>query len=350
MKRTQPESPPPDDTPATPDAAGTDAGTEYAGPSVRVLIVTHMSPSTSRPEHGSFVRDQVEALRRQPGVEVDVRSFAPGALSYALAAWKLRGAARRGRFDVVHAHYGLSGCSALAARGRPLVVTFHGTDLHHPLVGPLSRLVARLASLPATVSASLARATLRGAGERRRVAVLPCGVDTGRFRPLPREDARAQLGLDPGRPYVLFPADPARQVKRFDRAQVLCARAGGAELLVLRHVPPERAPLWFNAANAVLVTSDSEGFGLAALEALACNVPVLSTPVGIAPLALAGVEGTLCESFDEESWLASLRPYLDAHDPRVAGRARAERFSSDRMAARVAAAYGALRAGEPAST
>ena len=44
-------------------------------------------------------------------------------------------------------------------------------------------------------------------------------------------------------------------------------------------------------ANAVLVTSDYEGFGLAAIEALACDVPVLSTPVGIAPYALGGVRG-----------------------------------------------------------
>ena len=48
-------------------------------------------------------------------------------------------------------------------------------------------------------------------------------------------------------------------------------------------------PLWINAANAVLVTSDYEGFGLAAIEALACDVPVLSTPVGIAPYALGGI-------------------------------------------------------------
>ena len=57
-------------------------------------------------------------------------------------------------------------------------------------------------------------------------------------------------------------------------------------------------PLWVNAANAVVVTSDYEGFGLTCVEALACDVPVLSTPVGIAPFALAGVAGTLCAPFD----------------------------------------------------
>ncbi len=79
-------------------------------------------------------------------------------------------------------------------------------------------------------------------------------------------------------------------------------------------------PAWINAANAVLVTSDYEGFGMAAVEALACEVPVLSTPVGIAPYALAGIGGCLCAPFDAAAWGAAARPHLDSPDPRVRGR------------------------------
>ena len=316
---------------------------------MRVLVVTHMWPSDSRPEHGAFVRDQVEALGREPGIEVEVRHFPPGASSYARAAWQLRGAARSGGdFDVVHAHYGLSGWSALAARSPRLVVTFHGTDLQHRLVGPLSRTIARVAALPAVVSRSLA-VRLPRRGLRGRAAVLPAGVELRRFAPIERETARARLGLDPRRPYVLFAADPARPSKRYDRARQLCERLPGAELLALGGVSPGEVPLWINASNAVVVTSDYEGFGLAALEALACDVPVLSTPVGIAPLALAGLKGALCEPFELERWLDALRPHVEAPDPRLRGRARAELFSSERMARRVVVAYRELlRATAPA--
>jgi glycosyltransferase involved in cell wall biosynthesis len=313
---------------------------------VRVLIVTHMWPTEARPEHGAFVRDQVEALQREQGVEVELRKFTPGTASYLRAAWRLRGVARAGRFDIVHAHYGLSGWSALAARGRSLVVTFHGTDLRHRIVGPLSRLVARAASLPATVSASLARESLAGAGVRRRVAVLPCGVDVNRFREQDRRDARARVGLDRDGSYLLFPADPGRAVKRYDRALAIAGGAPGVELLTLGSVPPSEVPTWVNAANAVLVPSEREGFGLAALEALACNVPVLSTPVGVAPVVLAGVPGALCAPFDREAWLEAVRPHLDEPDPRIDGRPRAELFSTDRMARRLVAAYRGLTAGE----
>ena len=94
-------------------------------------------------------------------------------------------------------------------------------------------------------------------------------------------------------------------------------------------------PLWVNAANAVLVPSEREGFGLAALEALACDVPVLATPVGIAPEALAGIAGTLCAPFDAAAWARALAPHLAAADPRIEGRQRAQPFSADAMASRV---------------
>jgi glycosyltransferase involved in cell wall biosynthesis len=92
------------------------------------------------------------------------------------------------------------------------------------------------------------------------------------------------------------------------------------------------------------VTSEREGFGLAALEALACDVPVLSTPVGIAPEALHNLAGTLCLDYDARTWRTELRPHLDDPDPRIDGRAVAERYSTDAMAARVIEAWGRLLA------
>jgi glycosyltransferase involved in cell wall biosynthesis len=250
------------------------------------------------------------------------------------------------RYDVVHSHYGLTGFCALAVRGaRRRVVTFHGDDLRLAKVAPISRLAARLSDLPATVSAGLARseaAGLGGPGTRRRVAVLPCGIDLGRLRPIPRAEARRELGLDADGRYLLFPADPSRPEKRIDRARQLVP--AGVELLHYDNTPPERVPLYINAANAVIVTSEREGFGLAPLEALACDVPVLATDVGIAPLVLAGIDGTLCAPFDPDVWATALSPHLERAESRVQGRARAELFGSRRMAERVARAYSDLTA------
>jgi glycosyltransferase involved in cell wall biosynthesis len=306
---------------------------------MRVLVVTNFVPDAGAPQRGRWVRDQIDEIRRL-GVEVEVFSFPRGAGHYLPAAMRLRRLLRGETFDLVHAHYGLTAWSALLAGARPLVVTFHGTDVRHPVVGPLSRRLAWRTDLVAVVS----RALLRPENDRPGLpfvpgsAVLPCGPDLSRFHTLPRSEARRELGLDPEGRYIFFPANPERAEKRADRAAELAA-ASDAELLTGGGIDPDRMPLWVNAANAVVVTSDYEGFGLACVEALACDVPVLSTPVGIAPFALAGLSGTLCAPFDTAVWSAAVRPHLAAPDPRIEGAARAASLSAGRMAERTIAAY-----------
>jgi len=306
---------------------------------VRVLVATNFVPDDSTPQRGQWVRDQVEELRRH-GIEIELFAFPPGRGEYLPAIRRLRALLRSRRFDLVHAHYGLVGWCAKLAGARPLIVTFHGTDVRHGIVGPLSRRLAWRVDLVAAASRALFEPEDGRPGLPRvpGSAVLPCGPELGRFAAMPRAEARAALGLDPDRPFLFFPADPARPEKRHDRAAELAA-ACGAELRSGGSIEPERMPLWLNAANAVVVTSDYEGFGLAAVEALACEVPVLSTPVGVAPYALGGVPDCLCAPFDAALWAPLARRHLAAGDPRVSGRGRVEALSAARMAERVIEAY-----------
>jgi teichuronic acid biosynthesis glycosyltransferase TuaC len=301
---------------------------------MRALIVSNMYPSDGRPELGSFVRDQVDALRRIDGVDVELFTFEPG--GYLHAARDLR--RHRSRYDIVHAHFGLTAWPARAARGQARAVTLHGTDLAHPRSRKLTLAALPFQTLIAAASQPLLD-TLPDWAKRRRTAVLPAGVDTSRFKPMPRNEAREQLGLDPKQPYLLFPADPARPEKRFDRAQQV---AQETRLLKLTNIDPAEVPLYVNAANAVLVPSEREGFGLAALEALACNVAVLATDVGIAPEALKGIEGTTVAPFNAAVWRTALAPHLQAEDPRINGRPRAQLYSTDVMAERVVQAWRSL--------
>ena len=302
---------------------------------MRALIVTSMWPSPAAPALGSFVRDQVDALRALGQADIEVFAFPPK--GYARAGRDLLRRYRGRRLDVVHAHFGLTAWPALAVRAGARVVTLHGTDLRHPRSRRITHAVLPRYDLVAAVSPELAR-EIPGAGTKRRVAVLPCGVALDRFRPIARADARARRGLDPGGRVLLFPADPARPAKRPDRARQL-ADATGAQLLTLGRVDPSEVPYFVNAADAVVVPSDHEGFGLAVLEALACDVPVLATPVGNHPTALEGVAGALCAPYDAAAWRAALEPHLSAPDPRVAGRGRAGLWSAERMARRVLEAW-----------
>ncbi len=306
---------------------------------MRVLVVTNLVPDAATPQRGRWVRDQVAEIRAR-GIEVEEFGFPRGRSNYLPATRRLRALLRRERFDLVHAHYGLAGWVARLSGARPLLVTFHGTDVRHHLVGPLSRRLAWRADLVSGVSRALffEEDGRPGLPAVPGAAVLPCGPELGRFAPTPRAAARTALGLDPAGRYLLFPADPARPEKRHDRAAELAA-ATGAELLTGGSIEPERMATWMNAANAVLVTSDYEGFGMAAIEALACDVPVLSTPVGVAPYLLAGIDGCLCAPFDPAIWAAAAAPHLAASDPRVAGQARAATLAAGPLAERVIEVY-----------
>lgn len=307
---------------------------------LRALVLSNMRPDGRHPERGRFVRDQVDALRGLGEWQVELYEFAPGAGALTRATRDLRARYTGERFDVVHSHFGLTAWAALVVKARGRALTVHGTDVRHPRTRLATRAVLPSVGLLAAVSRTLIE-ELPGRRARARAQVLPCGVDMKRFMAMSRARARDMLDLEAQTPYLLFPADPSRPEKRYDRARAL-AEAAKARLLTLGGVDPARVPLYVNAANAVIVPSEREGFGLAVLEALACDVPVLATPVGIHPQALDGVAGAHCAPFELERWRAALAPHLAADDPRIAGRIHAEPFSAGRMAERVAAAWRSL--------
>jgi glycosyltransferase involved in cell wall biosynthesis len=83
--------------------------------------------------------------------------------------------------------------------------------------------------------------------------------------------------------------------KRYDLAaagvEALRARGRNVELLALDNVPHEEVPVYLNACEALLMTSEFEASPVTVREALACNIPVLSTAVGDVESVLEGIEG-----------------------------------------------------------
>src|SRR6476659_7819325 len=261
---------------------------------MRVLIVTNMYPTRERPEFGVFVRDQLEALGRIPGIDPELYVFEGGGIkAYRKAVMPLKKHLAERHYDVVHAHYGLTGWVARKAGAKPLLVTLHGTDVYDKRAGKISRSVAKKADQVAVVSEDLGRA-LGKLKTKRPIAVMPTGVSLARFEQRSREDARRALGIDPEGSYVLFPFNPDRPVKHYDRAVEVAEGIEDLEVLTLGNVPPDEVVNYMNAVDATLVPSEYEGFGLAALETLACNVPVVATPTGMANDLLKDVDGAYC--------------------------------------------------------
>jgi glycosyltransferase involved in cell wall biosynthesis len=150
------------------------------------------------------------------------------------------------------------------------------------LVGASHALEAACAAI--IVKSEQMRQRLLLPSSRARAHVVPNGVDLRLFRPMPKAKALATLGLRPGPRYVLFPHTAFDHRKRIDLAQAamdqLRARGRDTELLVVYHKPPEQMPAFYSASDVLLLTSDWEGSPNVVKEALACNLPVISVPVG----------------------------------------------------------------------
>ncbi|WP_368410336.1 glycosyltransferase [Halorussus vallis] len=201
-------------------------------------------------------------------------------------------------YDLVHANYGLVAPYAVAAARLadvPLVVTFWGTDL----MGPewLRRLgVACASAADAVILPSRAMADALDGD----YTYVPFGVDTDLFRPIPKDEARERVGWPDEENVALFPYDPDRPEKDYERAKRVVSLANAdARLRSISGVDYEEVPYYFNAADALLVTSERESGPMVVKEAAACNVPVVSTDVGFAADAVGDVTHSTVSDDDD---------------------------------------------------
>jgi D-inositol-3-phosphate glycosyltransferase len=269
-----------------------------------------------------------------------------------------------GRYDLVHAHYWLSGQVGAVAASRwcvPLVQSMHtlgkvknlalaSGDCAEPavrirgegeVVAAADRLIAN------TPDEARQLIELYGAAPRQVETVSP-GVDLSVFRPGPVADARRRLGL-PSDAVVLVFAGRIQPLKGPDvvlhaaasllrQAPALAGRLvvvfvggpSGSEVgapgrldglasdlglagSVRFEAPCPHAELadWYRAATLVLVPSHSESFGLVALEAQACGTPVVAAAVGGLRTAVRdGFSGVLVDGHDPETWAYTLRDLI----------------------------------------
>jgi D-inositol-3-phosphate glycosyltransferase len=262
-----------------------------------------------------------------------------------IEAWRIAEAID---YDLIHAHYWLSGSAALTLKTRwsvPVLQMFH-------TLGRLKNRVARSAAElePAVrleeetrivseadriVAANVVeRAELLRdyAAHASRIATIPCGVDTDLFTPGDRAEARRRLGLD-DRPVLLWVGRIA-PIKGLDTLldTVARLREGGQDMRLLvvggdadeptsghetslrqriarlglvdsvRFVGPQPQsvlPLYYAAADLTVLPSYYESFGMVALEAMACGSPVIASRVGgLVTTVRDGVTGFLVPDGD----------------------------------------------------
>ena len=291
----------------------------------------------------------VEAGPPAPVPKVEVHAHL-GAFAEGVEAFREAG---RLRYDLLHSHYWLSGVVALALRpgwGVPVVHMFHTLgaqknrvarhrdDVEPPLRLAEERRIARAADrLVAANPVERAQIRWHYRADPDRIAVIPCGVDLRLFHPRDPREARARLGLRAER-ILLYVGRlvPIKGVETLLRALALLKadglgatavrvlvvgggieerwaqdgeprrlRALARELGVEGWVefrggqPQDVLPDYYAAADLCLMPSLYESFGMVALEAMACGVPVVGSRVGgLAVTIQEGVTGALVPEGD----------------------------------------------------
>jgi glycosyltransferase involved in cell wall biosynthesis len=269
-------------------------------------MVTNMYPTDENPGFGAFVKSQIDSIAAE-GHDVEVFKIEGrgSAWNYVSAVGRLHALLARRRFDIIHAHYGLSGVVASAQHRCPFVISYCGDDLLGTSDGMggitrMSRFVIRLSQYVARRAAGIIVKSKEMVGRidsaeaRGKAVVIPNGVDFDLFRPADGGEARKKLGFAPDKGYVMFAGEPGVRIKRFDLAQasigLLKEDYPEVELVAVHHQPQETVVDYMNACDAMLLTSDSEGSPNVVKEAMACNMPIVAVDAGDAWEVIEGVE------------------------------------------------------------
>lgn len=294
------------------------------GDELRVLFVC-----SGNKVHGMapFVRSQGESLVLA-GLEVEYfLVIGRGILGYLKNVIPLARRLHKGRFDVIHAHYSLSGIVALLAnRGRlPTVVSLMGGDVDGILGETgrqtwagrinirLSDLACKMADKVIVKSANLKAkvpVSLHG-----KISTVPNGVDTQLFHPLASTECRRRLGLPSDVKLVLFLGNPAELRKGYSLAvravEALQETVPGARLISPYRIGQEEVCLYLNACDVLLLCSTGEGSPNVIKEAMACNCPFVSTDVGDARDRAKGCANSIIAGADPRSLAFALAQVLE---------------------------------------
>ncbi|MCS3683886.1 glycosyltransferase [Salinibacter ruber] len=239
-------------------------------------------------------------------------------------------------FDIVHANDAYMAPIALAQNKAPAVTSFIGNEANGRFFSYICPAIKHLSDRSICVNNKIDK-MLGGDND-----VIPYGVDTNKFEPMPKSKACRKIGWNSSIKHVLFPYDPDRTIKRPELAQKVVREVNRkcntvVKLQTVYGVPLHEVPIYMNAADLLLITSSRETGPVTVKEALACNTPVVSTNVGDVSEVLSGVQcSAIADNYTD--MIASSLELIKANN-HCNSRPRACRWEWDNLAQKIKETY-----------
>ncbi len=270
---------------------------------MKVLVFTQMYPSVLDPHFGTFVFDEVHALRELiDEVEVLYFNTKESRSNYFRIFPHFLKIVREFKPDIIHCHHTFCVFMAWVARCHNIVVTFHEGEylsdkqnLRNQRRGdPIKILVHQKWLKRFFLRRAVHIFDVTGALNDWPNVTSPFipGVNPDKFYPIEQSEARRRLGWSSEEKVILFPGRISNPVKRFDIAEAIQQAVAkqvsfSVRLVPLENLPHDQVKNYICASDVMLLVSDHEASPMVLKEALACGLPCVAFDVGDARKVLA---------------------------------------------------------------
>lgn len=299
------------------------------------MKVVFVCRSNNHLDIAPFIASQQDSLEAA-GVEIlGFLIIESSMFSYFLSIFSLKKFINANQIDIIHAHYSLSGLTAvLALSGKPVVLSLMGSDIlgEHitqnkiPFRSKIVILITRFVQYFVDAIIVKSQNIYDQVSRKSITSIIPNGMDLQIFKPINKLESRKTLGLSQDKKYILFLANPSNTWKNFKLAEeaVRLLKIPDIILLAPYHVTHNKIPFYLNAVDVFISTSFMEGSSNVIKEAMACNCPIVATDVGDAKWVIGNTVGCYISSFNPNDfayWLKDALSYAEKND-RTNGRQR----------------------------
>jgi glycosyltransferase involved in cell wall biosynthesis len=252
---------------------------------MKVLHITTNYPTPKYPILGIFVKEQIESLQKE-GVECDIY-YSNGKehgkwKAHVASIRPVRKLLRQQKYDLIHCHHSISALILLLAGGairNKCIVSYQNDPNREPGGKWVFRLLYPFFNIIIVKNPSEYL-------KKKKVIYLPNGTNSDFFIPMDKKKCKEELGWEQDKHYLLFVDSNAgrRTQKRHDRfekvIELLSQKRKDIVPFEVTKIPREKMPVYFNACDLHIITSDFEGSPNSVKECMCCNTPVVSTDVG----------------------------------------------------------------------